>query len=123
MRRLRSIKALKKEAWTVFARYIRKRDKKCVTCGGPADHAGHFQRNSERKADLGGNELWYDPRNVNAQCMPCNHFKSGNLVAYAIYLQGLYGPDIATNLYKLWLRPKKWTRSEIESVITLYKAL
>ncbi len=113
---------MKKEAWTHFARYIRKRDKKCVCCGGPADHAGHFQRNSERKADLGGNELWYDERNVNAQCMPCNHFLSGNLIVYAIYLQEKYGATIASDLYKLWLKPRKWTREEIQGIIDKYKA-
>lgn len=122
MRRLRSIPALKREAWQTLSKYVRKRDKKCITCGGTPDHAGHFQYNSERKKDLGGNELWYDERNIHAQCVGCNNYKSGNLVPYTIFMERTYGVGIVQELYTLWRTPKKWTREQVQEVIDYYKA-
>lgn len=123
MKRLRSIKALKTEAWLNLSRYVRNKEKKCCTCGGPNDHAGHFQFNSERNQQLGGNELWYEERNIHSQCVVCNNYKSGNLVPYTIFMEKTYGIGIVQELYQLWRKPKKWTRAEIQEVIDRYKPL
>jgi hypothetical protein len=123
VKKLRSISAVKTDAWKAVSRYVRTRDKRCVTCGGSPDHAGHFQYNTERNKQLGGNELWYDIRNVHAQCVGCNNYKSGNLVPYTIFMEEKYGSGIVLDLYKLWRTPKKWTREEIEAVTKHYEDL
>jgi hypothetical protein len=121
MKRLRPISAIKRGAWKAVSKYIRTRDKKCVTCGGSPDHAGHFQYNTERNQQLGGNELWYDERNFHAQCVGCNNYKSGNLIPYTIFMENLYGIGIVQELYDLWRTPKKWTRDEIEGITNTYE--
>lgn len=119
--KLRTIKALKGEAWKTIALYVRKRDKKCVSCAtGLADNCGHYQVNTERNQELGGNALWYDVRNLNGQCVSCNKWRSGNLAPYAIYLEEKYGSGILQELRRLWQTPKKWTRQEIEEIIEKY---
>jgi hypothetical protein len=119
--RLTSIKALKKKAWQAISRFVRARDKRCVTCpNGLAEDAGHFIHNSERSQSLGGNALWYDARGINGQCTGCNRFRSGNLVQYALYLEGKYGPGIIQELNTLYRTHKKWTRDEIEAITVKY---
>jgi len=123
--RLVSLKTLKKEAWTVFARYIRRRDGCCVTClvegaAAPAENAGHYRHNSERNQSLGGNALWYDPRNIHGQCIRCNKWKSGNAEPYAIFLQRKYGHGILEEIRTLYKTYKKWTREEIQEIINKY---
>lgn len=82
----------------------------------PSAHAGHYQYNTERNQLLGGNALWYDERNVNGQCAPCNLYKSGNLAAYARYLKEKYGHEILDEIYQLWRTPRKFTLEEIEAI-------
>ena len=113
-RKLQSLKALKMTTWQAMSRFVRARDKLCVTCSGPGEHAGHYRHNSERSQSLGGNALWFDLRNINAQCNACNNYRSGNLNEYAIFLEKKHGPGILQELNTLWLTPKKWTRAEIE---------
>jgi hypothetical protein len=68
---------IKAKAWNTFSQWIRKRDKRCVTCGSTNQlQAGHFYHGV----------LDFDEENINAQCKQCNHFKSGNLALYSIYL-------------------------------------
>lgn len=68
---------LKDKAWKVFSKWIRNRDKKCVTCpNGLAENAGHFWHNV----------LDFDEENINGQCVRCNKWLSGNLAPYSVYL-------------------------------------
>ena len=122
-KKLRSIKALKTEAWNAMSKYVRTRDKKCCSCDGPVNHAGHFQYNTERNAQLGGNELWFHIKNVHGQCIICNLYKSGNLVPYTVFMEKTYGQGIVQELYSLWRTPRKWTRQEIEEVTREYTQL
>lgn len=81
-------KKQKDKAWIVFSIWIRKRDKKCVACGATfwdsekgewsivGLQAGHFHHNV----------LDFDEENVNAECSQCNHYRSGNLAPYSVYL-------------------------------------
>lgn len=121
MAKTTSPKTLKRKTWEALSRFVRARDKQCVTCGGPPDDAGHFQYNTERNQQLGGNALWYDLRNINAQCAKCNRFAAGMLVPYSLYLQRKYEPNIVQELYLLWLTPKKWTLEEIEAKRVLFE--
>ena len=73
---------LKKKTWNVFSKWIRNRDKKCITCGSTSSlQAGHFWHGV----------LDFDEMNINTQCAGCNHFKSGNLAVYSTYLIRKYG--------------------------------
>jgi len=122
----KSIKSIKRLAWKVLSEYIRRRDKGvCTTCGKVAPwkemDCGHYLRNTERNAELGGNALWYDERNFGCQCFRCNRMQSGEGAIFAVKLKAR-GIDIA-KLYQLWRKPKKWTREEIEKVIEYYESL
>ena len=73
---------LRDNAWKTFSLWIRNRDKKCITCGSTKTlQAGHFWHAC----------LDFDEININTQCSGCNHYKSGNLAIYAIYLLNKYG--------------------------------
>ncbi|HEX3861279.1 MAG TPA: recombination protein NinG [Stellaceae bacterium] len=113
MERHTTPKTAKRRAWQAMSKYIRARDPYCVTCPNPTTDAGHFQYNTERNQQLGGNLLWFDERNINGQCAKCNRFAAGMLVPYNLYLQKKYGPTVTQELYDLWRTPKKWTLEEI----------
>lgn len=117
------IGTLKTKLWSVFARYIRLRDRTCVTCGGPAENAGHYIHNTERRSQYGGNELWYDERNINSQCIKCNAFQRGKLDKYAEYLEKKYGHGILQELRAKFNTYKKWTKEELEELYKKYKLL
>lgn len=73
---------LKRKAWDTFSRWIRNRDQICITCGSKnANQAGHFWHAV----------LDFDEMNINGQCHKCNHYLSGNLAPYAVYLINKYG--------------------------------
>jgi len=82
-------KLLKKKAWVVFARYIRERDGKCVTCGNK-EHlaAGHYCHKRED----------FNERNIHAQCYACNRCRKGNMRVYTMYMIDLYGIDSVRKL-------------------------
>lgn len=106
---------LKKRAWTVFAKWIRERDKQCVTCGNRNElQGGHFWHNC----------LDFDEENINAQCKKCNHFMSGNLASYSIYLLNKLGEKKFKDLeQRHWLAMKGEFRSDKDylDIIAKYK--
>lgn len=119
----RGIYAAKLLAWTTFARYIRKRDPFCVTCGRPTTEAGHFFHNSDKpNKTLGGNELWYDERNVSGQDTYCNRWKDGNLAQYAIYLEMKHGEGILQDLRAAFVTGKKYTLEDLQQLTLYYEA-
>lgn len=82
---------LKRKAWDIFSKWIRARDKRCVTCGSTNQlQAGHFWHGV----------LDFDEMNINAQCKHCNHFWSGNLAPYSVYLIRKYGREAFEDLEK-----------------------
>lgn len=84
-------RSLRDKAWKVFSKFIRERDKTCVTCEtGNADNAGHFWHGV----------LDFDEENVNGQCVRCNKWLSGNLSEYAIYLIKKLGLKKFLDLYE-----------------------
>ena len=119
-------KTLKRKVWQAISRYIRQRDPLCVSCLAegkhvPTAHCGHYQYNTERNQQLGGNALWYDERNLNGQCAGCNLFKSGNLSSYTLFMVDKFGPDILTEIRRLYLTSKKWSVQELEALLTRYE--
>ena len=96
--------SLKKKAWNVFSKWIRNRDKRCVTCGS-TNHlqAGHFWHNCLDFCEI----------NINAQCTQCNKWKSGNLAPYSVYLINKHGLETFQDLEKRhWLAMRGEYRSD-----------
>ena len=89
----RGRKGLKKALWDIFSKYIRLRDKGiCFTCGAEKHwkelQAGHFVHGV----------LDYDEMNINAQCVKCNLYNSGNGVEYTLRLIRKYGLEKVEDL-------------------------
>ena len=105
---------LKRKAWEKFSKWIRERDKRCVTCGDRGNlDAGHFWHAV----------LDFDEMNINAQCRACNHFKSGNLAIYSMYLINKYGLEKFKDLEKrhyLALRGEYRTDKDYLTIIEKY---
>jgi hypothetical protein len=96
--KLPSINSLAKTAWRLMSKYVRLRDDlTCFTCGKQADtlascQAGHYKHAPKKSI------ISYDERQINCQCINCNHFKSGNLAIYALKLEEKYGYGILQEL-------------------------
>lgn len=93
----------KETAWKWFSLYIRLRDSfeggyiKCCTCDSYKHfrdiQAGHFLSRGAYK------RIVFDERNCHAQCVACNHFKSGNLAIYNQFMVKRYGYQVVDELY------------------------
>lgn len=118
---LLTVKGAKQKAWNAIARYVRWKEPRCCTCGGLTTEAGHFLHNSDKtNQQLGGNELWYDIRNIHGQCGTCNRWKSGNGPVYSHFLIEKYGDGIIKTLYTLFRTPRKWTVLELLAIEKKY---
>jgi hypothetical protein len=109
---------LKKKAQDIFNKWIRNRDKeeRCISCGGTVEQAGHYCSSGHFSA------LTFDEMNVNGQDIRCNMFLNGNLIYYRQGLVRKYGVDAVNELEKkAEVRTYKWSRTELEEIITKYK--
>lgn len=114
-----TIPNLLKLAEQAFNAYIRERDKNmgCISCGGPVENAGHYY-------SVGGyGVVRYNEVNVNGQCIRCNMWLHGNLIHYRNGLINRYGEPKILLLDSAARGSKKWTRGELEIVISTYKTL
>jgi hypothetical protein len=115
-----TIAKLKKRAWGVFSKWIRKRDDYiCFTCGkdlkgSVALHAGHYI--SKRHPST-----MFDERNVHAQCMYCNMWDYGNMGNYTLNLIDKYGLGVIRELVDKSKIPHSFTRDELEGIIEKYQ--
>jgi hypothetical protein len=110
---------LKKEVQKVFNKYIKLRDRgnMCISCQkNPIEHAGHFIAQGATGA------LRYHENNVWGQCSNCNVWKRGNLLEYRISLVNKIGEERVKWLEEHRHDIKKWTREELEELMTTYKA-
>lgn len=122
--RVISVKGAKEKAWIALARYVRARDPRCITCGALTTEAGHYLHNSDKtNKQLGGNELWYEIRNINGQCGVCNRHHSGRGAVYGVKLEEKYGAGTTAELYRLFQTPRKWTIPEILEIENCYNKL
>ena len=107
-------KTAKKEAWEWCSKYIRLRDAiayqekypdvpfgyvKCCTCPriiiwNKNCDAGHFIPKS--RGGLSG--VYFDERNIHAQCKDCNGFHQGKQVEYKEFMLEKYGQDVIDKL-------------------------
>lgn len=123
--KLRKISKLKKDAWHWFSQWIRRgaADSNgivdCVTCGARGSykefHAGHYLHGHSKASFL-------VPENVNVQCPRCNHFLSGNLLAYHDFMMTAYGPRRIEEIKQLSKEIWKPSRQELEAIIFKYKS-
>ena len=119
MRKLTPLPKLLEKTQNVFNAFIRARDKElgCISCGAEVEQAGHYHSQGHHSA------LRYDPINTNGQCRRCNMFLSGNLIKYRQGLVRKYGEQTVLELEEKanTNRLKKWSRAELEEIITKYK--
>ena len=72
----------------------------CCTCGkmmsrfNKNSHAGHFRG----KGMGGGSGVYFDERNVHAQCHNCNKWEQGNTVEYYSFMVEKYGQEVIDDI-------------------------
>lgn len=111
---------LKAKVQRVVNKYCRDRDVKkgCISCGKHVKlQGGHYIPQGSCSF------LRYDVLNIHGQCFSCNHFKSGNLTEYRINLVKKIGLEEVEKLEELRTETYKWTREELEELLTKYKGL
>lgn len=122
MKKKKSLPKLKAELQIIFNSYIRERDKcqPCISCGQfKLLQAGHFF------PVKGYDSLRFDEDNVHGECAGCNCFDEAHLINYNENLIVRIGNDRVRALKEKAKNYKmsgyKWTRSELESMIEIYK--
>ena len=126
-----TVSSLKKKLWKLFSLYIRQRDAdyrgiaSCVSCLAQKHwkegDAGHF-------IDGRHNSILFDERQVHFQCKGCN----GGLMRgkekpkdvkknYEIFMVWEYGQAVVNELKALDKQEKRFTVSELEELIKVYK--
>jgi ubiquitin len=116
------MKKLKAKLKTVFNKYIRLRDKdkRCISCGGPVQQAGHYYSTSQCPQP----SMVFNEQNVHGQCISCNMFKEGNRQGYLKGLNRRYGPDYVMSLeVKRSIKQDPWQRFQYEAMIRHYTKL
>lgn len=93
--------ALVKKANLVISRFIRLNESdalgmcKCITCGAKMRweemHAGHF---------VHGLDFSWIEENRHPQCPRCNHYLSGALDKYTLWMLDTYGREIIDEIHK-----------------------
>ena len=112
------LKPLRKLAWELQSEYIRRSaNGVCFTCGDKRpwrqQQAGHY---------IHKDCLDYDIINISCQCVRCNHWLSGNSGIYAERLIAEYGEAVVAELRVRSQKVKKFTQTELETIILHYKS-
>ena len=102
-------------------RYVRLRDRgrPCISCQTPWRpdfQAGHWFTTKAHP------ELRYDLDNINAQCITCNHHKSGNAAEYRINLVERIGPERVDAL-ESFKPSQRLTREDYQRIEAQFKQL
>lgn len=101
--------------WKIQSKYIREKEKKCITCGSTKDlQAGHF---------VHGDSLDFDERNIHCQCLFCNYYQSGNLIEYTKKMLEMYGMEVIEELQQKKREIFKPTQEWLEKRIEYFKGL
>lgn len=119
--KVKSLKALKNEAWAKISVYVRSLGADwqgytyCYTC---------LKRFHWKDLDCGHffhNRLDYDLRNLRKQCTACNRFKHGNLGIYAIKLTQELGLKGIKQLEKDSIKKgNNYSRQELFDIINKF---
>lgn len=120
--RIIGVGGAKKRAWDALAKLVRHLEPTCCTCGSPTTEAGHWLHNTDKENQkLGGNELWYDIRNIHGQCGSCNRWKSSNPTKYSLYIEERYGVEEMKDIFRAYRTAKKFTIPELLEIEEKYK--
>jgi hypothetical protein len=96
---------------------VRRRDRRCVTCGSRRSlQCSHFY--SRRYL-----AIRFDLTNCNAMCSFCNRRHNYDPFPYMKYMQAKYGPEAVEGLNELRSRRLKVTDEELETMLGRYKAM
>lgn len=96
---------------------VRRRDRRCVTCGSYQGlQCSHFY--SRRYLSIRFNLV-----NCNAQCRDCNRLHNMDTVRYRRYRQATYGEEAIAELDRLRLDLQKVTDSELKMLLDEYKQM
>jgi hypothetical protein len=96
---------------------VRKRDRRCVTCGSLQSlQCSHFY--SRRYL-----AIRFDLRNCNAMCSACNRRHNRDRQPYEKYMLKAYGLAVIAELDKLRLNLEKVTDEELEEMLNHYKGV
>jgi len=123
----KNISWYKKTLWRWFSRYIRLRDSDedgictCITCGrkhkwdsGQIDAGHYIPKNT-------GNAIYFNEKDVNAQCKYCNKYLHANLAKYRPAIDKKYGPGTADALEIISRETVSFTEKELIEKIDYYK--
>jgi hypothetical protein len=81
--------------------------------------AGHFIPRGSR----GQSGVYFDERNVHAQCKECNGFKEGNTLVYLEYMVEKYSQAVVDELRALDRMVKSYGSVELMGYELLFKKL
>lgn len=125
------MKGIKRTAWIHCSKYIRLRDAieygggttfaRCCTCGTVNRRkemdAGHFISRG-----MGGSSgVYFDERNIHAQCKPCNAWKQGAPHEYEQFMLEKYGQKVIDELR--WLDRNQSYKNKLHAIAEMYKEL
>ena len=86
---------------------VRRRDRRCVTCGEARGlQCSHFY--SRRYL-----QTRFDLRNCHAMCAGCNRRHNTDPTEYLCFMNERYGPGVVAELERLWRSNRKVTDDEL----------
>jgi hypothetical protein len=96
---------------------VRRRDRRCVTCGSRRNlQCSHFY--SRRYLAIRFNLV-----NCNAMCSFCNRRHNSDPFPYVSFMQSKYGPEAVEGLHELRMRRVKVTDDELRKTLGEYRAM
>lgn len=96
---------------------VRRRDRRCVTCGARRNlQCSHFY---SRRYLL----IRFDLTNCNAMCGRCNKRHNFDPFPYMNFMQEKYGPEAVEELNALRASRRKVTDDELREMLRRYKAM
>lgn len=121
-RDLKTLPKLQADLQKLVNEYVRYRDAglPCISCNAKLDkdnvNAGHYLPAGYYPA------IRYDLKNINNQCIECNHHRGGNRTEYRDGLIKKIGLAEVESLEARRHESRKYSRIEILELIDLYKA-
>lgn len=123
-KKLKSVRSLKIKAWHAFSELVRRSAAdeggtvECYTCGKlmhwKDSQAGHFVAGRT-------NAVLLNPDVVRVQCERCNVWLGGNIATYTLKMVDECGRERVDELLSLKNQTVKWTRTDLEELISGYR--
>jgi len=98
---------------------------KCCTCPTILTwtrmDAGHFLPKS--KGSRGQSGVYFDERNIHAQCGECNFYEEGKTLEYRDFMMERYGPVVIDELRKKDKLIKIYNSVELKAIAVMYREM